>query len=144
MQNKEFIFAFMEYDSSPNPPYTQCYFAVRENGTLYKDMSWESFKEHTGIVGKHCLDREEIALVEYLMGNKQEDVRVFKGTDIHFIFVWNDKMNDVKGRDIPNWFNSLDSIRFLNNNEYKAYEEEEDSEERYFREMNEYLERDRY
>lgn len=140
----KFIFTFKEYDSSPNPPYTVCYFAVREDGSLYRNTDWELFKADTRI---GYLDHTDYALAEYL-ADPNEDVYIFKNDpEKPFIFVWTqaqkDQFNNDNDSHLLKWVDALESIRFLNKDEYKYYKIEKDPEEIFWEQQSAWFERDR-
>ena len=144
--HNQFIFTFMEYDLPGDG--TGCYFGVLEDGSLIKS---DTYEEHREKIGHGVLGRTEIALAKNLLPNAKDNQYVWKfrkdNTERLFVYVFTPEaeayFDEPEKNEPVKWKEALVSLRWLKPGEYEYYVIEPDPEEIFFRQLNDYNERDR-
>lgn len=143
---KKFLFAFTQYGVGRDVN-DVCYVGVMEDGSVYMNKSRETFTEVTGI---YNWDRAEMQMCGHKK-DKDKEVWKMKYYDKCYVINYSDKYlaylyaEDNTGMVID----AMDMIAyplgvtFVEDSDLTWYEYEEDPEEKYWRDLATYMERDR-
>lgn len=139
---KKFLFGFTQYGCN-----SMCYVAVREDGSIYQNESSVIFREVTGI---SYLDKDDMQLCSYKGQGPDVEVYKVKGYDKCFIKNYSPEyMAYLESDYVPGQLSSisgidrLTGITFVEDSDLEYYKYEEDPEEKYWRDVTTYMERDR-